>query len=380
MEIVAILWNYVVPFLIVLTVLVFVHELGHYWVARRCGVRVETFSIGFGHELFGWTDSHGTRWKVGWLPLGGYVKMYGDADAASTPDMRALEAMTPEQRRESFQHQGLAARSAIVAAGPAANFLFAILVFAALFVAYGRPFTPPVVASLKEGFPAERAGVLPGDRVVAIDGRPIERFEEIQRTIMLHLDQPVTLTISRDGAERQLLMTPVYDEETDRFGNTFRIPRIGIRSSGQPEVEVIRTPWYAVWRAVVETWTQTTGTLTAVGQMISGRRTTEDLGGPLRIAKVSGEAAQMSWAALVVLIATLSISLGLINLFPIPMLDGGHLVFYALEGLRGRPLGPNAQEYGFRIGMVLVLGLMLFATWQDLVHLRVVQYIVGLVS
>jgi regulator of sigma E protease len=357
-----------------------VHELGHYWVARRCGVRVETFSIGFGRELCGWTDAHGTRWKIGWLPLGGYVKMFGDADAASAPDAAALAAMTPEQRRESFQHQGLLARAAIVVAGPLANFAFAVLIFAGLFLAYGRPFTPPIVAALKEDFPAARAGILPGDRVVSIDGRPIERFEQIQRTIMLSLDQPVTVRIARDGRERDVLMTPVYDAETDRFGNVFRVPRIGIRSPGVREYETIRAPWTALWRAVEETWSQTTGTLTAVGQMISGRRTAEDLGGPLRIAKVSGEAAQMSVAALIQLIGILSVSLGLINLMPIPMLDGGHLVFYLIEWVRGRPLGAEAQEFSFRVGMVLVVGLMLFATWQDLVHVGIVKRILDLVS
>jgi regulator of sigma E protease len=374
------LWNYAVPFLLVLTILVFVHELGHYWVARRAGVRVETFSIGFGRELLGWTDRAGTRWKIGWLPLGGYVKMFGDADAASTPDHEGAKGMTAEERAVSFHHKSLGWRAAIVAAGPIANFLFAILIFAVLFVSYGRPFTPPVVGSTIEGMPAEKAGIRAGDRIVSINGQSVDRFEEIQRVVLINLDQPLTIEFERDGKRVSAPLVPVIIEETDRLGNKMRLARLGIRSSGQRDIETIRSPVTALWRAVEETWLQTTGSLTAVGQMLTGRRTADELSGPLGIAKVSGEAAQVSWVALVALAATLSISLGLINLFPIPMLDGGHLVFYAIEALRGRPLGVQAQEYGFRVGLVLVLSLMLFATWQDLVRLRVVQYLVSIVS
>jgi regulator of sigma E protease len=379
-ESLATLWNYAVPFLLVLTVLVFVHELGHYWVARRAGVRVETFSIGFGRELLGWTDRAGTRWKIGWLPLGGYVKMFGDADAASTPDREGEKTMTPEERAVSFHHKPLGWRAAIVAAGPIANFLFAILIFAVLFVSYGRPFTPPVVGSTIEGMPAEKAGMKAGDRIVSINGQSVDRFEEIQRVVLINLDQPLTVEFERDGQRISAPLVPVIIEETDRLGNKMRLARLGIRSSGQRDIETIRSPVTALWRAVEETWVQTTGSLKAVGQMLTGRRTADELSGPLGIAKVSGEAAQVSWAALVALAATLSISLGLINLFPIPMLDGGHLVFYAIEAMRGRPLGAQAQEYGFRFGLVLVLSLMLFATWQDLVRLRVVQYLVSIVS
>lgn len=373
-------WNYVAPFLLVLTVLVFVHELGHYWVARRAGVRVETFSIGFGRELAGWTDRAGTRWKIGWLPLGGYVKMFGDSDAASSPDHEAGKTMTAEERAVSFHHKSLGWRAAIVAAGPIANFLFAILIFAVLFMSYGRPFTPPVVGSTIEGMPADKAGMKAGDRIVSINGQSIDRFEEIQRVVLINLDQRLTVEFVRDGASMKTDLLPVIVEETDRLGNKMRLARLGIRSGGQRDIEAIRSPVTAIWRAIEETWVQTTGSLTAVGQMITGRRTADELSGPLGIAKISGDAAQVSWAALVALAATLSISLGLINLFPIPMLDGGHLVFYAIEAVRGRPLGPQAQEYGFRFGLVLVLSLMVFATWQDLVRLRVVQYLVSLVS
>jgi regulator of sigma E protease len=374
------LMTYIVPFLLVLTALIFVHELGHFWVARRAGVRVETFSIGFGRELIGWTDRAGTRWKIGWLPLGGYVKMFGDADAASTPDRAAETGMTDADKAVSFHHKSLGWRAAIVAAGPMANFLFAIVIFAALFLGHGRPVTAPVVGSVVEGMPADKAGMRGGDRIVAINGQAIDRFEQIQRVVLLNLDSPLQVDLTRGDEAIRLALRPVIIEETDRLGNPMRLARLGIRSAGQREVEEISSPTRAIWLAVEETWVQTVGSLQAVGQMIVGRRGADELSGPLGIAKVSGEAAQSSLSTLIALAATLSISLGLINLFPIPMLDGGHLVFYAFEAVRGRPLGPRAQEYGFRLGLVLVVSLMVFATWQDLVRLRVVQFVVSLVS
>jgi len=380
MEFLSILPDYIIPFLIVLTILVFVHELGHFWVARKAGVRVEVFSVGFGPEIFGWNDRHGTRWKIAWLPLGGYVKMHGDADASSATDHAAAAAMPPEDRSTAFPHKSLAWRAAIVAAGPAANFLFAILVFACLFAVSGRPFTPPVVGSTVEGMPAERSGLKAGDRIVAIDGSRISRFEQIQRTVLLNLDRPLEIEYVRDGERLRTTLSPVIVEDTDLLGNRSRMARLGIRSSGQRESEEIRSPVLAISYAVEETWSQTTGTLKAVGQMLVGRRGAEELSGPLGIARVSGEAARAGWGSLVALMATLSISLGLINLFPIPVLDGGHLVLYAIEAMRGRPLGPRAQEYGFRVGLVLVLSLMLFATWQDLLRWRVVQWFVNLVG
>jgi regulator of sigma E protease len=370
--------TYVVSFLVVLTVLVFVHELGHYWVARRNGVRVEVFSIGFGPELFGWTDRAGTRWKVSAIPLGGYVKMYGDADPASTPDSR-LGEMTPEQRAVSFHHKRLGQRAAIVFAGPLANFLFAIVAFAGVYSIVGQPFTPPDIVAVMPDSAAERGGLRAGDRIVRINGTEIERFEQIRRTVELNLDQPLQLIVRRDGTEIPLTIAPSVIEETDRRGNTMRVPRLGIKGGSQ--VEFVRhNPLDAIWRGVSETWVQTAGTVQALGQMIMGRRQTDDLGGPLRIMEMSGEVAQGGPAAFIVFMAVLSVNLGLINLFPVPMLDGGHLLFYAIEALRGRPLGPRAQEYGFRIGLVLVFSLMIFATWNDLVHWGLVRYLVSLVS
>lgn len=369
--------TYVISFLVVLTVLVFVHELGHYWVARRNGVRVEVFSIGFGPELFGWTDRSSTRWKISAIPLGGYVKMFGDADPASTPDAN-VAAMGPEERAVSFHHKRLGQRAAIVAAGPLANFLFAIVVFAGVYSIVGQPFTPPEITSIAAGSAAERAGLQPGDRIIRINGTEIERFEQIQRIVQLNLDRPLDLVILRDGREIPVSVTPTVIEETDRRGNVVRMPRLGVRGV---KVEFVRhNPLDAIWRGISETWVQTAGTVQALGQMVSGRRQTDDLGGPLRIMEMSGEVAQGGPAAFIVFMAVLSVNLGLINLFPVPMLDGGHLLFYAIEAMRGRPLGPRAQEYGFRIGLVLVFSLMLFATWNDLVHWGLVRYLVSLVS
>lgn len=377
MEFLTGLWTYVIPFLIVLTVLVFVHELGHYWVARRNGVRIETFSIGFGPELFGRTDRAGTRWKFSAIPLGGYVKMFGDADAASTPS-GAVRTMTPQEREVSFFHKRLGQRAAIVAAGPIANFLFAIIGLTLLFSLYGQPYTPPDIGTVQEQSAAARAGILPGDVIVEIDGQPIQRFEEVQQIVRFNQGTPLALVVERDGGRVPLTVTPEVTQITDRMGNTHSIGLLGIGRAG---MEYRRhDPLTALWQAGRETVNLTVGTLGAVGQMISGSRGTEELGGPLRIAQMSGEVAQSGVVALVWFMAILSVNLGLINLFPIPMLDGGHLLFYAVEAIRGKPLGDRAQEYGFRIGLALVLTLMVFATWNDLVHLRVVDFFRGLIS
>jgi regulator of sigma E protease len=377
MEFISGVWIYLIPFLVVLTVLVFVHELGHYWVARRNGVRIEVFSIGFGPEIFGWYDRAGTRWKFSAVPLGGYVKFFGDADAASVPGTE-LPEMTAEERAVSFHHKRLGQRAAIVAAGPIANFLFAIVIFAGLFVFVGQNFTAPEVVEVIPGSAAERGGIRAGDRIVQINGEDIERFEDIQRIIQLNLDRPLDLSVRREGQIVPLAVTPTVIEEVDRLGNKMRIARLGIKGG---RVEFIqRGPGEALWRAVGETYNQTAGTLRALGQMVVGHRSSDELGGPIRIAQMSGEVAQGGIGNLLAFMAVLSINLGLINLFPVPLLDGGHLLFYAFELSRGRPLGARAQEYGFRIGMVLVFSLMIFATWNDLVHLRVVQFLVGLVS
>jgi regulator of sigma E protease len=372
-----VLIDYILPFLLVLTVLIFVHELGHYWVAKRCGVKVEVFSIGFGRELVGWTDKSGTRWKIAWLPLGGYVKMFGDADAASSPS-EGVREMTPEERAVSFFHKPLGQRTAIVAAGPAANFLLAIVLFAGVYVFVGQPFTPARIGAIVEGSAAERAGLQPGDTIQEINGSRIERFEDIQRIVQLNLDRPLEIAVERDGRRLTLAATPTVVQEADRWGSTVRIARLGIRGQGLAFKK--HGPTEAIWRGTLEVWNQTAGTLKALGQMITGQRGTEELGGPIRIAQMSGEVAQGGMVSLIVFIAVLSVNLGLINLFPIPMLDGGHLLLYGAEAIRGKPLPEKAVDYGFRIGFALVITLMIFATWNDLVHTGAVRFLVGLVS
>ena len=376
MDLVNVILIYGATFLGVLTVLVFVHEMGHYLVARWCGVRVDVFSIGFGREIFGWNDRAGTRWKVGWMPLGGYVKFFGDANAASAPDQEL--DLTEEERKVCFQYKPLGQRTAVVAAGPIANFLFAIFIFAAMFVIVGQPYTPAVISFVDEESAAAEAGFAVGDRVVEINEQPIERFEEIQAMVRLGLGRSLEVKVERDGAIVPLSVTPRIVEITDQFGNIHRVGRLGI---GVPERAFARHgPVEAVWQGAKQTLFVTTSTLDALGQMFVGDRSVEELRGPLGIAQMSGQAASIGIDAIIQFAAFLSISLGLINLFPIPMLDGGHLLFYAFEAVRGKPLGERSQEYGFRIGLAFVVTLMLFVTWNDLKNLPMVADMIGLFS
>lgn len=367
-------WTSVLAFLVVLTVLVFVHELGHYWVARRNGVRIETFSIGFGPELFGWTDRAGTRWKFSAIPLGGYVKMFGDADPASSPSA-TVGQMGADDRAVSFHHKRVGQRAAIVAAGPIANFVFSIVALTILFATAGQSFTPSDVGGVQPGSAAERAGIQPGDVIVSVSGVTIQRFEEIRQIVTMHPGDNLEMVVERDGRRVNLTATPDVHEMTDRFGNTHRIGLLGVSRAGA-EYKV-HDPLSAMWQAGREVWSMVRGTVISIGQMIDGSRGTEELGGPIRIAQMSGEVAQNGIYSLIWFMAFLSINLGLINLVPVPMLDGGHLLFYAIEAVRGRPLGQRAQEYGFRVGLALVLTLMVFSTWNDIVQLRVVDFFIG---
>jgi len=357
----------IASFLVVLTVLVFVHEMGHYLIARWCGVRVETFSIGFGPELFGWYDRRGTRWRVSAVPVGGYVKMFGDADATSMPG-EELQAMSAEERAISFHHKPLAARAAVIAAGPMANFLFTIVLYSCMFATIGQPYTTPNVGKVLPDSAAEAAGVMPGDTFVSIDGQTINRFEDVILAVQLNTGTPMAVVVRRDGVETTLSITPRVTESVDRFGNHEKIAMFGVQGSGTAYLQ--RDPGSAVVEAVHQTWSLGMSILKSVGQIITGRRNSDQIGGPLRIVSLSGQVFQGDgFLGLLALMAMLSVNLGLINLFPIPILDGGHLLFYAAEALRGRPLGQRAQEFGFRVGLAIVLMLMVFATWNDLAHL-----------
>lgn len=439
---------YILPFLAVISVLVFVHEWGHYIVARMCGVRVETFSIGFGKKIWSRRDKNGTEWQVAMIPLGGYVKMFGDTDPASSSFTESVKegdqvrAMTPEERKSAFFGKPVAQRAAIVAAGPAINFLFAIVILCGIFMTTGQPVTPPVAAAVVAGGAAEAAGIQPMDRIVSIDGEKTRRFSDIQRSVAVSLDKPLTLEVERNGQIVTIpAITPKMDTVSDRFGFTHSRGFLGVVSAGSaisvdsivavdgqtgdipallksrmgsqvrlsmkgiddatpgqdlivrlqadlngsliagtdvtslmlaPAMETENTTYGfvgAMTEALRETWFVTEGTMRALGQMIAGTRSPQELGGIIRIGAVTSDAAAAGFVSLLMLAALLSINLGLINLFPIPMLDGGHLVFYAIEALKGRPIPEKVQDAALRFGFYVLIGLMLFANINDILQL-----------
>lgn len=363
--------SYVLPFLFVLTIVVFFHELGHFLVARWCGVKIETFSIGFGPEIGGFYDKHGTRWRLSWIPLGGYVKFYGDDSVASSADPEALAAMTEEERRGSFHFKSIGQRAAIVAAGPFANFILAIVIFATVFATVGKFVTPPQVDAIAPDSAAATAGFEPGDTIISISGEPIESFSDMQRIVSVSADVPLEFEVDRGGERVTLTATPDLREVEDRFGNKHRIGLLGIQRSAQPD-EIMQVRYSvpgAIWEGTKETWFVIERTVNYLVGIIVGRESADQLSGPIRIAEMSGEVAKLGFLALMNLTAVLSISIGFLNLIPIPMLDGGHLLFYGIEAVRGRPLSERAIDIGFRLGLAMVLMLMLFATWNDIVNI-----------
>lgn len=362
----------VATFLIVLTVLVFVHEFGHYWVARRCGVRVEVFSIGFGPELFGWTDKAGTRWKISALPLGGYVRFFGDMNAASATAHDQVRRMTDEERRVAFPTQAVWKRAAIVAAGPIANFLLAIAILASFFVAVGQPYTPAEVGEVMPKSAAERAGFQPGDKILSINGDKIDRFQDMQLLVQIHPGEQMAVVVDRAGHEKMLTVVPDEVVIEDPLGKPQKIGRLGIARASEAFVK--RNPIEAVYYATLETGSIVRMSVDYIGQIIAGKRSGEELGGPVRIAKYSSASARDGIVALIWFMAMLSINLGFVNFLPVPMLDGGHLVYYAWEALTGKPLSERVQEYGLRIGVALVLCLMLFVTWNDISYLKIFNF------
>ena len=367
----------VLAFLLVIGPLIFIHEMGHYLVGRAFGVKADAFSIGFGREMFGWTDRRGTRWKVGWLPLGGYVKFAGDMNAAGQPSPEWL-ALPADERNRTFQAKPVWQRFLIVAAGPFTNLLFAVIVFTGFIVALGDPATPPLIERVEAGSAAQEAGLRRGDRIASIAGRSIGRYEDILPIVLLRPGETLRIGIVRDGRPIEVSARIKAVEEKDKFGNKATIGRLGILG-GRPAVRDVSVP-QAVAGAVRETQRVISTTVEGVGQILAGKRSVKDLGGPLKIAKFSGEQATLGWPRFVYYIAVISINLGFINLLPIPMLDGGHLLFYAIEAVRRKPLGPQAQEWAFRTGLAALLALMIFVTFNDLGSLGLWSKLGGLIG
>lgn len=367
----------ILAFFAVIGPLVFVHEMGHYLAGRWFGVKAEAFAIGFGREIAGWTDRRGTRWRLGWLPLGGYARFAGDMNPASQPTPEWL-ALPAAERMATFQAKPVWQRAIIVAAGPAVNFLLAVLILAGFASLYGVRTAPPVVGQVVAGSPAAAAGLRASDRIVSFGGRAMEDFEDIAQFAMLRPGEATEVAIVRDGRAATLPVTIGVATERDRFGNVYRLGRVGI---GSPRAEYRPMP---LWRAPLYGAEQVVaivrGSLDALGQIITGRRSVDELGGPLRIAKVSGEQMSLGWPAFVGLIALVSINLGFINLLPVPMLDGGHLFFYAIEAVRRRPVTPAVQEWAYRGGLAALLALMLFVTFNDLGQFGLWRGLAGLVG
>ncbi|GAA0771238.1 RIP metalloprotease RseP [Roseibium denhamense] len=360
--------EYLIPFLFVLTIVVFFHELGHFAVARWCNVKVDAFSIGFGKELIGWNDSKGTRWKISLIPLGGYVKFAGDENAASVPDRERIAQMSAEERKTAFVAKPVWQRAAIVAAGPIANFILAIAIFASIYMAHGKPELLPYVSGIVEDSAAASADIKEGDLILSINSKPISYFDDLKWTVRRNPHEPLILGLDRDGQRVETTVTPVYVTDQNTLGIEFKEPRIGVEISRSESNQVVRRlgPVEAVGAGVERTYKIIYDTIAFIGEMFSGIQSPTQLGGPVQIAQVSGTVAQFGLIELIHLAGFLSVSIGFINLLPIPVLDGGHLVFYAAEAVRGKPLSERVQEIGFQIGICLVLAMMVFATWNDI--------------
>jgi regulator of sigma E protease len=356
-----------VGFALVLGPLVFIHELGHYLVGRLFGVRADVFSIGFGKELLGWTDRRGTRWKISALPLGGFVQFAGDSNAAGQPSAEWL-ALPADERAQTLQGRPLWQRALIVLAGPVTNLLVAVFILAGFALAYGTVVAPPVIGMVEQGSVAQRAGLQVGDRVITLRGAPIDSFMTIAMTIKTHPGEHMDMVIDRHGQQIALSFTPAVKIETDRFGNSEAIGRLGVAPATATRRPV--GPIGALIEGATETRDILALTVTAIEQIVTGRRDTHDLGGPIKIAKYSGEMLVSGWQTFVLFIAQISIGLGFVNLLPIPVLDGGHLVLFAAEAIRRKPVSQRAQEYAFGTGLALVVALMLFVTFNDVSSLK----------
>lgn len=391
----------VLPFLFVLPLVVVVHELGHFLAAKAFGIKIEQFSINFGRALLRWRDRSGVEWRIGWLPLGGYVKFAGDVDASSVPDRAALDALRDEIRRNEgpgaehhyFHFKPIWQRAVVTVAGPVANFLLAIVLFAALLGTLGEAVTAPRVSGVRADSAAAEAGFRPGDLIRAIDGRSVDDFNDVPRRVMLASGETLRFSVERDGRLVELLATPRRQITTDPVGNRIELGVLGIESRERP-TRVVYGPVEAIGRGAERTWSVLDTTLTYLGRVVTGRESADMLSGPIGIGNTARQVADYggqgapsfelrmlgAFVALVGLAAVVSVGLGFMNLMPIPVLDGGHLVFYAYEAVARRPLAAAAQGLAYRVGLALILGFMLFATWNDLQRLRLFQAIGGLFS
>ena len=361
--------NYIIPFLILIMIVVFIHEYGHYYFAKRYGVGVTDFSIGFGKEIFGWNDKSGTRWKVCWIPLGGYVKFFGDRNVFSQAEQQEIiNKYSEEDRNKLFILKPLYQRSLIVAAGPLANFLLALLIFTIINMFIGKDLTPAVIEEVQKNSPAFTAGMKKNDKIIYIDKKKVESILEVSTFINLSTSQTIEFVVLRNNQEISLLVKPNLVDGKDALGNSVKKRMVGIKLSpfNNEFKKQPLGPTKAIYYSVKEVWFVTTTSLNYLGKMITGSADSSQLGGPIRIAKVTGQVAEYGFIPFLSIMAYISISLGLVNLFPIPMLDGGHLMFYFFEKILGRPLSQKVQEGFFRIGLFLLFSLMFFVTFNDL--------------
>ena len=367
--------NYLIPFLILITVVVFIHEYGHYYFAKKYGVGITDFSIGFGREIFGWNDKSGTRWKICWIPLGGYVKFFGDRNVFSQSEQEAIiNRYSEEDRKKLFILKPLYQRSIIVAAGPFANFLLAIIIFTMINLFVGKDMTPAVIDEVQKDSPAFLAGMKPNDRIISIDNNKVQSILEVSTFINASTSEIIEFTVLRSDQEISLFVKPKLVDGKDAFDNNIKKRIVGIKLSPPLNNKFNKEqlgPSKAVYYSVKEVWFVTTTSLKYLGQMIKGSADSSQLGGPIRIAKITGQVAEHGIIPFLSIMAYISISLGLINLFPIPMLDGGHLMFYFFEKILGKPLSQKTQEGFFRIGLFLLFSLMFFVTFNDLKDLGI---------
>ena len=363
--------HYIIPFLVMITPIIFFHELGHFLAGRACGVRVETFSIGFGPAIASWRDRLGTRWKIAWVPLGGYVKFFGDDNAASMPARERLEQLSANERLVAFPLKPLWQRAIIVAAGPFANFVLAVAILAAFLMVYGAYLAAPIVSKVVPESPAAHAGIRAGDTILSVNGTAVESFDEIRGLVWDRAGETLTLRIRREGQTLALRATPRASLQ-NLPGGKQKVGFLGIDgpTSLKQWKHVTYGPFAATGEACRETWSIVATTFEHLGRMVAGASRPTELSGVIGIAKLSGDIAAVSYLSLFRLAALISISIGLINLFPIPILDGGHLLYYGFEAVLGRPLGARAQDVGFRLGLAAMIALMLLAAWNDLVRLN----------